>query len=76
MPDDPLTVNARSDTNGQGLCVLYADPVDGYPRGKICDRDPIARALKNGQLAGYAGDVWSPQPARRITRGGPCRTTA
>ena len=32
-------------------------------RGKICDRDAIARALKSGQLAGYAGDVWFPQPA-------------
>jgi formate dehydrogenase len=31
-------------------------------RGKICDRDAIARALKDGQLAGYAGDVWFPQP--------------
>jgi formate dehydrogenase len=32
-------------------------------RGKICDRDAIARALESGQLAGYAGDVWFPQPA-------------
>lgn len=32
-------------------------------RGKICDRDAVVRALKNGQLAGYAGDVWFPQPA-------------
>jgi formate dehydrogenase len=32
-------------------------------RGKICDRDAVAQALKNGQLAGYAGDVWFPQPA-------------
>ncbi len=32
-------------------------------RGKICDRDAIVRALKSGQLAGYAGDVWFPQPA-------------
>ena len=32
-------------------------------RGKICDRDAIVRALENGQLAGYAGDVWFPQPA-------------
>ena len=31
-------------------------------RGKICDRDAIARALESGQLAGYAGDVWYPQP--------------
>ena len=32
-------------------------------RGKICDRNAIARALESGQLAGYAGDVWFPQPA-------------
>jgi formate dehydrogenase len=32
-------------------------------RGKICDRDAVVRALENGQLAGYAGDVWYPQPA-------------
>jgi formate dehydrogenase len=31
-------------------------------RGKICDRDAVVRALKSGQLAGYAGDVWFPQP--------------
>jgi formate dehydrogenase len=34
-------------------------------RGKICDRDAIVRALESGQLAGYAGDVWFPQPAQR-----------
>ncbi|HEY1490683.1 MAG TPA: NAD-dependent formate dehydrogenase, partial [Verrucomicrobiae bacterium] len=32
-------------------------------RGKICDRNAVARALESGQLAGYAGDVWFPQPA-------------
>jgi formate dehydrogenase len=32
-------------------------------RGKICNRDDIAEALRTGQLAGYAGDVWFPQPA-------------
>lgn len=32
-------------------------------RGKICDRDAVVRALRSGQLAGYAGDVWYPQPA-------------
>ncbi len=31
-------------------------------RGKICDRDAIARALNEGRLGGYAGDVWFPQP--------------
>jgi formate dehydrogenase len=32
-------------------------------RGKICNRDAIVRALESGQLSGYAGDVWFPQPA-------------
>jgi formate dehydrogenase len=31
-------------------------------RGKLCDRDAVAAALQSGQLAGYAGDVWFPQP--------------
>jgi formate dehydrogenase len=31
-------------------------------RGKICNRDDVAAALRSGQLAGYAGDVWFPQP--------------
>jgi formate dehydrogenase len=34
-------------------------------RGKICNRDAVVRALESGQLAGYAGDVWFPQPAPR-----------
>lgn len=32
-------------------------------RAKICDRDAVVQALEDGQLAGYAGDVWFPQPA-------------
>jgi formate dehydrogenase len=32
-------------------------------RGLIVNRDAVAAALRNGQLAGYAGDVWYPQPA-------------
>ena len=32
-------------------------------RRKICDRDAVAQACESGQLAGYAGDVWFPQPA-------------
>jgi len=31
-------------------------------RGKICDREAVVRALNSGRLAGYAGDVWFPQP--------------
>jgi formate dehydrogenase len=34
-------------------------------RGKICDRQAIVDALESGQLAGYAGDVWFPQPPPR-----------
>ncbi|MFG1709504.1 NAD-dependent formate dehydrogenase [Nonomuraea sp. M3C6] len=31
-------------------------------RAEICDRDAVVRALQRGRLAGYAGDVWFPQP--------------
>jgi formate dehydrogenase len=31
-------------------------------RGKIVNRDAVAAALRDGHLAGYAGDVWFPQP--------------
>jgi formate dehydrogenase len=34
-------------------------------RGKIANREAVAAALGSGQLAGYAGDVWFPQPAPR-----------
>jgi formate dehydrogenase len=32
-------------------------------RGKIVNREAVVAALESGQLAGYAGDVWFPQPA-------------
>ncbi|MGW1373012.1 NAD-dependent formate dehydrogenase [Streptomyces sp. NPDC002446] len=31
-------------------------------RALIVNRDAVVRALHSGQLAGYAGDVWYPQP--------------
>ncbi|MFE0186891.1 NAD-dependent formate dehydrogenase [Streptomyces sp. NPDC058989] len=31
-------------------------------RALIVSRDAVVRALESGQLAGYAGDVWYPQP--------------
>jgi len=43
----------------RGACIVNT------ARGKICDRDAVVRALESGQLAGYAGDVWFPQPAPR-----------
>jgi formate dehydrogenase len=33
-------------------------------RGALCDRDAIVRAIDSGKIAGYAGDVWYPQPAQ------------
>ncbi len=45
-------------------------------RGKICDRDAVARALESGHLAGYAATCGSRSPRRRTIRGAPCRTTA
>jgi formate dehydrogenase len=32
-------------------------------RAEIAVRDDVVAALESGQLAGYAGDVWFPQPA-------------
>lgn len=32
-------------------------------RGKIVDTEALVSALESGHIAGYAGDVWFPQPA-------------
>ncbi len=32
-------------------------------RGRLVERDAVVRALESGHIAGYAGDVWFPQPA-------------
>lgn len=32
-------------------------------RGRIVDRDALVSVMESGHLAGYAGDVWYPQPA-------------
>ncbi|KAK9456950.1 hypothetical protein V1511DRAFT_495751 [Dipodascopsis uninucleata] len=32
-------------------------------RGAICVKEDVANALKSGQIRGYGGDVWFPQPA-------------
>ncbi|WP_184364267.1 NAD-dependent formate dehydrogenase [Rhizobium sp. BK602] len=34
-------------------------------RAKLVDRDAIVQAMDSGHIAGYAGDVWFPQPAPR-----------
>ena len=34
-------------------------------RGRIVDTEALVEALRSGRLAGYAGDVWYPQPAAK-----------
>ncbi|MFJ2559531.1 MULTISPECIES: NAD-dependent formate dehydrogenase [unclassified Streptomyces] len=67
---DVVTINAPLHPETEGLFgdELIATMKRGAylintARAKIADRDAIDRALRGGQLAGYAGDVWYPQPA-------------
>jgi formate dehydrogenase len=67
---DVVTINAPLHPETEGLFnddLLATMKRGAYlintARGKICDRDAVVRALERGQLAGYAGDVWFPQPA-------------
>ena len=69
---DVVTINAPLHPETEGLFsdALLAKMKRGAylvntARGKICQRDAIVRALKSGRLAGYAGDVWFPQPPPR-----------
>ena len=67
---DVVTINAPLHPETRGL---FDDELIGTmkrgaylintARALICDRDAVVRALQTGQLAGYAGDVWFPQPA-------------
>ncbi|OHV28851.1 MULTISPECIES: NAD-dependent formate dehydrogenase [Pseudofrankia] len=66
---DVVTINAPLHPETEGLFddALIATMKRGAylintARAKICDRDAVVRALESGQLAGYAGDVWFPQP--------------
>jgi hypothetical protein len=43
-----------------GNTLIVTSDKDGP--GAIMDRDAVVRALDCGQLAGYAGDVWYPDP--------------
>ena len=66
---DVVTVNAPLHPETEGLFdneLIGSMKRGAYlvntARAKICDRDAVVRALESGQLAGYAGDVWFPQP--------------
>ena len=67
---DVVTINAPLHPETRGL--FNDDLIAKMKRGAylintaralICDQTAIVRALESGQLAGYAGDVWYPQPA-------------
>ena len=57
-PETERMINARTLANFKRGAYLI-----NTARGKLCDTNDIAEALKSGQLAVYAGDVWFPQPA-------------
>jgi formate dehydrogenase len=66
---DVVTINAPLHPETEGLfddAMIARMKRGAYlintARAKICDRDAVVRALESGQLAGYAGDVWFPQP--------------
>lgn len=60
----PLTAETSGLINRQLLGTMRRGSYIVNPaRGAIADRDAIVEALESGQLAGYAGDVWFPQPA-------------
>jgi formate dehydrogenase len=67
---DVVTINAPLHPETRGLfndelisTMKHGAYLINTARGLICDRDVVVRALQSGQLGGYAGDVWYPQPA-------------
>jgi formate dehydrogenase len=67
---DIVTINAPLHPETEGMfndALLSTMKRGSYlintARARICDEGAIVRALGSGQLAGYAGDVWAPQPA-------------
>ncbi|AUH39095.1 NAD-dependent formate dehydrogenase [Streptomyces sp. CMB-StM0423] len=67
---DVVTINAPLHPETEGL--FDAELLSTMRRGaylintaraRIADRDAVREALESGRLAGYAGDVWYPQPA-------------
>jgi formate dehydrogenase len=56
-PETEHMINAKSLKNFKRGAYLI-----NTARGKLCIAEDVAAALVSGQLAGYAGDVWFPQP--------------
>jgi formate dehydrogenase len=49
--------------NSVFLIILAGAWLVNTARGAIVVKEDVAEALKSGQLNGYGGDVWFPQPA-------------
>lgn len=67
---DAISINTPLTPETDGLFnhdVLFQMKKGSYlintARGKIVDTQALVEALEKGHLAGYAGDVWYPQPA-------------
>ncbi|KAK9805175.1 hypothetical protein WJX72_003582 [[Myrmecia] bisecta] len=60
----PLTEKTKGMFNKERLSKMkHGAYLVNNARGRIVDRDAVVDALKSGQLGGYSGDVWYPQPA-------------
>ncbi|KAH7292310.1 hypothetical protein KP509_29G061400 [Ceratopteris richardii] len=60
----PLTERTKGMMNEDRLKKMKKGAVIvNNARGGIMDRDAVVKAIENGQLSGYGGDVWYPQPA-------------
>jgi len=67
---DVLTINAPLHEGTRGLIdkeklswMKKGAWIVNTARGAICKREDIVEALESGQISGYGGDVWAPQPA-------------
>lgn len=59
----PLTDETEEQFDADLLSGLDDTYIVNTARGKIVDADALADALESDDLAGYAGDVWYPEPA-------------
>ena len=67
---DVVSINIPLTPDTQGMFdreLLYSMKRGAYlvntARGRIVDTDALVEVMESGHLAGYAGDVWYPQPA-------------
>lgn len=60
----PLTPETRGLFDRENISKMkWGAYIVNIARGAIADTKAVVEALESGQLGGYAGDVWDPQPA-------------